>query len=796
MHFQRFLVFSVLFVLSTSTLVFGHTDEFYDPDLVQGQEPLVRIGLLRNSSSVRITTRDPELVGGELNGASVPLGTRSLSFSSRAYSAPRYGIYRFQFPGIETEDEASEMAANIKTDTDVDVEISSNDDETWTLKLNIEKETKEDAVEFVADLEEKGFIGVKTDVEFYTSPSDDAIALSRQIVQNPKSKVRSLSRSVPNPTIPPGIKRISSSRAFRKNMNAPISSGLRQVTMSGTNALVPKRSLRPFVVGSSSPRGIVYLNGKRYRGKMEVFANSKGRLTVVNVVPMEDYLLGVVPAELSLPQIEAQKAQAVAARTYAAGNKNDYGDEGFDLVPTVWSQVYKGVRIESRMGTRAVNETRGIIATYQGKPINAMYTSTCGGRTENSGNIYPFDEPYLRGVNCSLDGKEHFESFKISSSRVPALIRNESNYYLVRLASRMAVNNFLIINNGFTDDYFEDPPSETELRSWLARVAVKFNKPFPTVQADSSKPLKLARLLHGIIYSPSAEEDADTLMSEADIDYHLSFKDGQEVPKEDRVILAKLLRDEWFSIHPDLTIKPNKAYSRAKILRLIDHIYNKKKWSFSFKSGTAAPTEDGKLMLKNGRRTTEIAVSPDVYLFRKFGDQFYQVKDAALVGGEKVRYKTIGENTAVYIEIEPTDKSTVADRMSSFTLWRKRMTNAQMRRTLGRYVRGMGALIDIDVKSKGFSRRATELEIKTTNGTHILKGGKIRSALRLREQLFVMNKRYASNGRLSSVTFTGRGWGHGIGMCQYGAYGFAKMGLKFDRILRHYYTDIELKKYY
>ncbi len=59
-----------------------------------------------------------------------------------------------------------------------------------------------------------------------------------------------------------------------------------------------------------------------------------------------------------------------------------------------------------------------------------------------------------------------------------------------------------------------------------------------------------------------------------------------------------------------------------------------------------------------------------------------------------------------------------------------------------------------------------------------------------------MDKRYASNGRVISFNFTGRGWGHGIGMCQYGAYGFAKMGVKYDRILTHYYTGVDLVKAY
>ena len=109
----------------------------------------------------------------------------------------------------------------------------------------------------------------------------------------------------------------------------------------------------------------VKLNGKAYRGKIEVFVNSRGTLTVVNVVPIEDYLLGVVPRELGLPSLEAQKAQAVAARTYAIANIDGFATQGFDLLPTVWSQVYGGVSAENSMGTQAVQQTRGIVATYQ-----------------------------------------------------------------------------------------------------------------------------------------------------------------------------------------------------------------------------------------------------------------------------------------------------------------------------------------------------------------------------------------------------------------------------------------------
>ena len=87
------------------------------------------------------------------------------------------------------------------------------------------------------------------------------------------------------------------------------------------------------------------------------------------------------------------------------------------MVPTVWSQVYKGVSIETKMGTQAVNETRGMIATYEGKPIMAYFTSTCGGRTENVENVFDTHEPYLRGVECSLEGHRHFEPFLIKTDQ-------------------------------------------------------------------------------------------------------------------------------------------------------------------------------------------------------------------------------------------------------------------------------------------------------------------------------------------------------------------------------------------
>jgi stage II sporulation protein D len=536
----------------------------------------------------------------------------------------------------------------------------------------------------------------------------------------------------------------------------------------------------------------VRLNGKAYRGRIEVFVNAKGALTVVNVVPLEEYLLGVVPAELGLPHIEAQKAQAIAARTYAVANINGYASQGFDMVPTVWSQVYKGVSIETAMGTRAVNETRGQVATYQGKPIMAYFTSTCGGRTENSENIFDHEEPYLRGVECSLEGRRHFEPFMIKTSRTPAKLRDDANLELVRLASTLAVNGFSLTANPITDDWLDEMPTDGEMSNWLNQLASRFGKPFPNVSKKSSEPVELARLLASMIYAPGAP---DTLLSDSDVNYHLSFDDAAEVPKERRADLAMLLRDGYFSLHGDLTLKPSKHFSRARMLRLVRQIYQKKGWMPSLQAGTTKASVDGKLVIGSGKASRTLAIRPDVFLFRQFGGEYYQMKEAALVGGENVKFLTDPSGAVWYLEIEPTDTPTVAENMSPFTNWSVSLAPSAVQSRLSRYVKGIGTLYDVNIKRQGYSRRAVELEIVGSNGVKTLKGGKIRSALRLKEQLFVINKRY-NGSQVAGYTFTGRGWGHGVGMCQYGAYGMAKMGVKYDDIVKHYYTGVDVTKMY
>ena len=116
-----------------------------------------------------------------------------------------------------------------------------------------------------------------------------------------------------------------------------------------------------------------------------------------------------MPNELSpttFGQIEALKAQAVAARTYIQRNLGQYRNEGYDICATDACQVYFGAGTEDPLATQAVVETRGVVATYDGKPINALYSSTCGGRTEDAENIFDEKVPYLVSTICEYKHPE------------------------------------------------------------------------------------------------------------------------------------------------------------------------------------------------------------------------------------------------------------------------------------------------------------------------------------------------------------------------------------------------------
>ena len=162
------------------------------------------------------------------------------------------------------------------------------------------------------------------------------------------------------------------------------------------------------IVIKSSQDGFVSTKKKWYRGNL-IIQNNNGRLTVINDVDLESYLKGVIPSEMPTSwDVEAHKAQAIAARSYALANLGKRAAKGYDLEDTPRDQAYGGASAENRGTTKAVNDTRGIVLTHNQRIISAFYTASAGGKTKTTawaGNV-----PYLRSVpsyDASVGKKGH-----------------------------------------------------------------------------------------------------------------------------------------------------------------------------------------------------------------------------------------------------------------------------------------------------------------------------------------------------------------------------------------------------
>ena len=172
---------------------------------------------------------------------------------------------------------------------------------------------------------------------------------------------------------------------------------------------------------------LMLLGGRSYRGIMEIGRQTGAGITPVNIVDVEMYLYSVVPSEMPASwNIEAVKAQAVTARSYTFTSRGSHAHLGYELTDTVVSQVYSGVDTEHPNSTRAVDETRGIMAFYNDVPILGTYFSSSGGYTESSEYVWIEAVPYLRAVSDNFEqgAMEWERSFSLSEINQLAASQN------------------------------------------------------------------------------------------------------------------------------------------------------------------------------------------------------------------------------------------------------------------------------------------------------------------------------------------------------------------------------------
>ena len=486
----------------------------------------------------------------------------------------------------------------------------------------------------------------------------------------------------------------------------------------GVTVVMPAGA-RVRIEASASP---LQIEARAYRGALEIFGNTRRTLTVVNELPLEEYLRGVVPNELNpaaFGQLEALKAQAVAARTYIHRNMGQYKNEGYDICATDACQVYFGVLTEDALATQAVMDTRGIVATYEGRPINALYSSTCGGRTENAEHIFKEKVPYLVSTSCEY---KHPEMPFATTRAIPDW--KDGVLVVAGVKSFSDAARFM----GLPDA----------------------GEPVSTTAAG------LAAFIRKTFY-PSVLTASD-----------LSF-----------------LREQGVLAAGDVVPR------RELLFRLIE-----KKSAFEWQQGVLVSFDAGrerKMRLLVAGQLKDYSLAPDALVYHRVGDSRLPLRKGSWIGGELVDFRA-ESGTIPMLIYRINFANPGADRYSRLALWQVHKTKAELDAAFQSLA--IGEFSDMRVFLRGASERLVSTEIIGTAGRRTVPALRLRTLLSLRDSLFSYDIERNAAGTVIGATFFGRGWGHGVGMCQVGAYGMALGGATYEEILKKYYAGIELQKLY
>ena len=567
----------------------------------------------------------------------------------------------------------------------------------------------------------------------------------------------------------------------------------REAAGSGVALLETREELAFVAIAPSQAGESLTVDSVPYRGFLEVRPGEGAALSVVNVLNLEDYLKGVVPNELSpnsFPNIEALKAQAIAARTYAIRNRGQFQAKGYDLCATPACQVYKGKATEHALTDRAVEETRGLVARWNEQPINALYTSTCGGHTEDGANMFEGEaEPYLQGVVCAAERKG--TGRLRTSASTQALGEEEGLNRDVALLVALGV----VGARSDSAAGVKGQAGNGELRDWTARLLESLR--WRGCDSAVAGPLgRRAAFFEHLVASLCWDERGRRLLAPEDEGFLLRLEDAPTLrsPAE-RTAAALLVQEGALSPFSDNTLRGDEPVTRVQALRVLARVAEKAGAPGLLKA-EVDEIGDGLLRVRkaNPGGSEEYRLPDGVRLFRSLDGSHAAVSELSLIGGDKVSL-VAQEGRVVFLEAEQSRLGAAADRSSRYYRWEVRLTPAEVEKGAARYGT-VGRVRDVEVRRTGVSGRVVELAVRGSDGDLLLKGLKIRWALGLRENLFVVDRERDPGGGVARFVFTGKGWGHGVGLCQVGAYGMAQAGATAEVIIRHYYPGVSLARVY
>jgi stage II sporulation protein D len=464
----------------------------------------------------------------------------------------------------------------------------------------------------------------------------------------------------------------------------------------------------------------IRIGDNAYRGSLSLRQGGDG-VRVVNVLPLESYLEGVVPAEMgpkTFPELDALKAQAVAARTYAVARLGEHEAEGYDLCDSVQCQVYGGALWEHPLSSQAVRDTAGLVILYQGKPIQAFYHSTCGGHTEDGEVQFPaLSGPYLKGVPCR-------------GETAVTVGKGTAGGWLDQVGRLHAVGEALA-------SYLGVAPTASALVTRLAGDG-----------GGSDLPALAASMGLG-------EAAAEAQGRATGEDGVLTLLEGHHLGLPPR---------------PAGTASSWELAAAVRLAQLAGDV--------TTVSGRLLPTPQGPVVAPDGGERSPLT-GREVTLERH-AERWRRGSFQALPGSPATLWCVAGG--CPVLEVEPLAS---ADAGSSWSWWARELSLPEISKKLS-----LTGVQGVTVLQRTASGRARVVRVSTPAGAVDLPGLAFRYALGLPDSRFTVTGR--TRGGVAVLRFLGRGWGHGVGMCQNGAYGLARGGATYLEILKTYYTGVEL----
>ena len=436
---------------------------------------------------------------------------------------------------------------------------------------------------------------------------------------------------------------------------------------------------------------LTWFKGYKWNGDFVYRRASGSSITVINYVGLEDYVKGVLPYEIDPDwPAEAQKAQAVCARSFALGTSKH--NEYYELCNTTNCQVYLGANRATAASDAAVDATRGQYLTYNGEPVIGYFFSSDGGATEDAVNVWGGDYPYLQGKEDPYETHDSSWTETFTAEEIRQKLLN-AGYTIGTVA------NVEVTKRTDTDNVNEVTVTDTDGHKVV-------------IQRDDCRTVFGLDSIRYTITPNTAKNAAASLPQSKALDItpsvHKVTVDGESVAPQ------------GYNINGDNYYK----------LRDIAYILNGTNSQFNV---TWDPDNN------------RILLTPDE-AYQEVGDE---MSSAA---------------SAVVESCSPSNSSIILDgRSLSLTGYRINGNNFYRLRDVGK---ALDFGVDFDKQTR----------------TVLIDSGS--SAQPEPEQPTVTNA--------VSYTFTGSGWGHSVGMSQWGAYGMAQQGFDYKEILKFYFTGIEI----